>query len=182
MPELQGGISGKGNGINGVNNQIEIKIAQDPGDFLLARELILEYTKWLNFDLAFQHIDEERAGLPEMYGNPDGGLILAFLNGKAAGVAGIRKFVGRECELKRMFVKPENRGLGIGKRLLAECIEIAKRLHYEVIKLDTTDFMKPAIRLYSDYGFMEIPAYRYNPHEAARYFELKIKPAGPLTW
>jgi hypothetical protein len=69
MPELQGGISGKGNGINGVNNQIEIKIAQDPGDFLLARELILEYTKWLDFDLAFQHIDEEMAGLPEMYGN-----------------------------------------------------------------------------------------------------------------
>jgi carbonic anhydrase len=157
-----------------VNHQIEIKIAQDAGDFLLARELILEYTEWLNFDLAFQGIDKEMASLPEMYGGREGGLVLAFFNGRAAGVAGIRKYAGRECELKRMFVKPESRGLGIGKRMLAACIEIAKKPNYEVIKLDTTDFMKSAIKLYKDYGFIEIPAYRYNPHEAARYFELKI--------
>jgi len=109
-----------------------------------------------------------------MYGDPDGGLVLARINDKAVGVAGIRKYADRECELKRMFVKPESRGLGIGKLLITACIEIAKKLNYDIIKLDTADFMKSAIKLYVDNGFIEIPAYRYNPHEAARYFELKI--------
>jgi carbonic anhydrase len=124
--------------------------------------------------LAFQHIDKELDSLPEMYGDPEGGLVLACINGKAVGVAGIRKFAEGECELKRMFVKPEGRGLGIGNLLIAACIEIAKKLNYDIIKLDAADFMKSAIKLYLDNGFIEIPAYRYNPHEAARYFELKI--------
>ncbi len=63
-----------------------------------------------------------------------------------------------------MYVKPESRGFGIGKLLLTRCIEIAKRLHYEKVKLDTADFMKSAIKLYVDSGFIEIPAYRHNPY------------------
>jgi len=157
-----------------VRNQIEIKAAHTLADFLVAKELILEYIEWLAFDLAFQHIDKELNSLPEMYGDPDGGLVLARINDKAVGVAGIRKYADRECELKRMFVKPESRGLGIGKLLITACIEIAKKLNYDIIKLDTADFMKSAIKLYVDNGFVEIPAYRYNPQEEARYFELKI--------
>lgn len=157
-----------------MKNQIEIKTAHSPADFLVARELILEYTEWLVFDLAFQQIDKELDNLPEMYGDTDGGLVLACINDNAVGVAGIRKYADKECELKRMFVKPESRGLGIGKLLITACIEVAKKLNYDVIKLDTADFMKSAIKLYVDNGFVEIPAYRYNPHEAARYFELKI--------
>lgn len=158
-----------------MNDQIEIRIAQDPGDFLVAKELILEYIEWLSFDLAFQHIDKEIDNLQVMYGEPDGGLLLAFVNGKAGGVGGIRKYADRECELKRMFVRPENRGLGIGNLLLTECIETAKKLNYDTIKLDTADFMKSAIKLYRGKGFVEIPAYRYNPLETARYFELRIR-------
>jgi carbonic anhydrase len=157
-----------------VNNQIEISIASNAGDFLEGRKLILEYIEWLSFDLAFQRIDEELDDLEGMYGGPEGALLLARINGKAAGVAGIRKFADGECEVKRMFVKPENRGSGIGKLLLAECIEMAKKLNYDVVRLDTADFMKSAIKLYTDFGFIEIPAYRYNPLEAARYFELRI--------
>jgi carbonic anhydrase len=157
-----------------VNDQTEIKIASHPQGFLEAKKLILEYIEWLSFDLAFQHIDEELDNLESMYGDPEGALMLARMHGKAVGVAGIRKFAAGECELKRMFVKPECRGSGIGKLLLAECIEIAKKLNYGVIRLDTADYMKPAIKLYADAGFVEIPAYRYNPLETARYFELRI--------
>jgi carbonic anhydrase len=157
-----------------VNNQIEISIASNPEDFLTAKKLILEYIEWLSFDLAFQHIDEELDDLESMYGDPKGALLLARIQGNAVGVAGIRKFADGECELKRMFVKPGNRGLGIGKLLLAESIEIAKKLNYDVVKLDTADYMKSAIKLYTDMGFVEIPAYRYNPLETARYFELHI--------
>ena len=108
------------------------------------------------------------------YGEPNGGLCLALRNNKAVGIAGIKRFNESECELKRMYVQPGSRGFGIGKLLLNRCIEIARKLNYDTIKLDTADFMKSAIKLYTDNGFLEIPAYRYNPYEEARYFELNL--------
>jgi len=157
-----------------MENQIEIKEAQHKADFLATKELILEYVKWLGMDLSFQNFDKEMNSLPETYGNRDGRLFIAVRNDKAVGVAGIKRFNEKECEVKRMFVQPASRGLGIGKLLLTECIEAAKRLHYQVIKLDTADFMRSAIKLYTDNGFVEISAYRHNPHEEARYFELSL--------
>jgi carbonic anhydrase len=158
-----------------MENEIKIKRAQNGGDFFAAKELILEYVRWLGIDLSFQNFDKEMDTLPATYGNPDGGLFIALRNEKPVGVAGIKRFNERECEVKRMFVQPDSRGFGIGKLLLTECIKIAKRLNYETIKLDTADFMKSAIKLYTDNGFVEIPAYRHNPLELARYFELGLK-------
>jgi len=158
-----------------MGNQIEIKEAQNAEDFLAAQELILEYVKWLGIDLSFQDFDKEMETIQTTYGHPDGGLCIALRNHKGVGVAGIKRFNARECEVKRMFVQPDSRGFGIGKRLLTACIEIAKKLNYDTIKLDTADFMKPAIKLYTDHGFVEIPAYRHNPYEKAMYFELNLK-------
>ena len=157
------------------NPAIQIKIAEHPQDFSEAKKLILDYVTWLGIDLSFQNFDQEINNLENMYNKLDGGLLLASINNQAAGVAGIRKFDNKECELKRMFVKSGFRNLGIGKLLLAGSIELAKRLNYEIIKLDTADFMKAAIKLYKDYGFIEIAQYRYNPHESARYFELNLR-------
>jgi GNAT superfamily N-acetyltransferase len=61
-----------------------------------------------------------------------------------------------------------------GKQLLTAAIDLARRLGYAAIKLDTADFMRSAIGLYLAHGFVETPPYRYNPHEEARYFELKL--------
>ena len=158
-----------------MNHQIEIKEVKNETDFLVAKELILEYVKWLGIDLSFQNFDKEINNLQVTYGEPDGGLCIGLRNKDAVAVAGIKRFNDRECELKRMFVQPGSRGFGIGKLLLTRCIEIAKKLNYDTIKLDTADFMKSAIKLYTDNGFVEIPAYRYNPYEEARYFELNLK-------
>jgi GNAT superfamily N-acetyltransferase len=158
-----------------MENQIEIKEVKNAEDFSVAKELIMEYVKWLGIDLSFQNFDNEMDTIQETYGNSNGRLFIALINNKAVGVGGIKRFNNRECEVKRMFVQPESRGLGIGKRLLKECIEIAKKLNYETMKLDTADFMKSAIKLYKDNGFIEIRAYRHNPHEEARYFELDLK-------
>ncbi len=154
--------------------EIEIVPAQQDADFRVATELIREYVAWLNIDLSFQNFDAEMAQLPAVYAGPDGGLLLATVNGRYAGVAGIRRFTERDCELKRMFVRAEYRNLGLGQRLVTEAIALARRLGYATIKLDTADFMEAAIRLYRANGFVEIPPYRFNPHEEARYFELKI--------
>ena len=75
-----------------MENQIEIKEAQHKADFLAAKELILEYVKWLGMDLSFQNFDKEMNSLPETYGNRDGTLFIAVRNDKAVGVAGIKRF------------------------------------------------------------------------------------------
>lgn len=159
--------------------QTEVRLAREPSEFQAAGNLIREYVAWLGIDLAFQNFEAEMADLPAMYAAPHGGLLLATVNGRYAGVAGIRQFEGRDCELKRMFVRAEYRNLGLGKRLLAEATELARRLGYAAVKLDTADFMGAAIRLYRAYGFVEIPPYRHNPHPEARYFELNLDPHPP---
>ena len=158
-----------------INPDIKIRTANGENDFSEGREIILEYAASLGFDLSFQNFDDEINNLREMYSEPHGCLLLASYNDKIVGVAGIRKFENNDCELKRMYVKPEYRKSGIGKLLLEYSIEIAKKLNYTNIKLDTIASMKTAIKLYLEYGFKEIPPYRYNPNESARYFELKFE-------
>ena len=160
---------------NKMKNQVEIIEVKNAIEFSQAKELILEYVKWLGIDLSFQNFDEEIDTLQVTYSEPNGGLCLALRNDKAVGVAGIKRFNESECELKRMFVQPGSRGFGIGKLLLIRCVDIAKKLNYVTIKLDTAEFMKSAIKLYTDNGFVEILAYRYNPYEEAKYFELNLE-------
>jgi putative acetyltransferase len=160
-----------------MNNSITIEIvpATTTAQYADATALILEYSQWLNFDLAFQLFDQEMASLSIMYNQSNGGLFVAYLDGAPVGVIGLRRLSETEGEVKRMFVQDRARGNGIGKMLLEKCIDVARALKYQSIKLDTTDFMKFAIKLYTDHGFREIPAYRYNPQEGARYFELRLQ-------
>jgi len=160
-------------------SNIEIRRAASESDFATAKDLILEYVQWLGFDLAFQNFDKEMEGLPAMYNEQDGGLFIAYVDGTAVGVAGLRRFSAKDGEVKRMFVKEQGRGLGVGKLLLTKCIEVARELQYDTIKLDTADFMTAAIHLYTRQGFVEIPAYRFNPHEHARYFEFRLAAKTP---
>jgi putative acetyltransferase len=154
---------------------IEIILASTERHFSDAQKLILEYVEWLNFDLSFQNFDLEMASLPAMYNIKDGGLFIVYSNGEPSGVIGLRRFSATDGEVKRMFVKETARGHGIGKLLLLKCIDTAKALRYASLKLDTADFMKAAHKLYIDHGFVEIPAYRFNPHEGARFFELDLR-------
>jgi len=155
--------------------QLNVLLSRSPQEFQAAEALIREYVAWLGIDLSFQNFEAEMANLPAVYAEPVGGLLLATVNGHYAGVAGIRRFKDGDCELKRMFVRAEFRNLGLGQRLLTASIELARRLGYSAIKLDTADFMAAAIRLYRTNGFVEIPPYRFNPHDEARYFELTLK-------
>ena len=154
---------------------IEITRASTNQHYLDATALILEYARGLTFDLSFQNFDKEMASLPDMYSSTAGGLFVAYLDREPVGVIGLRMFEKNEGEVKRMFVKETARRHGIGQRLLRTCIDTARALGYESLKLDTTAFMTAAIKLYTDNGFVEVSAYRYNPQEGARYFELKLK-------
>jgi len=142
-------------------------------DFI--RELFSEYVDWLGFDLCFQNYEEEFSGLPGEYTKPGGCLLLALYENKPAGCIALRKLKDDVCEMKRMYVRPQFRGKGIGKALAKECIEKAKKLGYLYMRLDTIPFMVNAIALYKSLGFKEIEPYRYNPIKGAKFMELKLK-------
>ena len=136
--------------------------------------LFKEYADWLNIDLGFQKFSEELQQLKIMYGPPYGGIILVKNENDFIGCIAIRKIDIVTAELKRMYVRATYQGLGIGKKLLDEAIILAKKSGYEKMRLDTLSNMTPAINLYKQNGFYEIPAYYHNPEKTAVYFEKKL--------
>ncbi len=145
-------------------------------DYAAAKMLFKEYAAAININLDFQHFEEELSGLEKMYALPYGGIILAkeAVSGEIVGCVAIRKISSTEGELKRMFTKPGYQNKGIGKKLLEEALLLAKTCNYYVVKLDTLNYMLPAIHLYKQAGFYEIPPYYQNPINTAVYFEKKL--------
>jgi putative acetyltransferase len=153
---------------------ISYLFATTDDEYKQAALLFKEYAAWLNINLSFQHFEDELLGLKTMYSKPNGGILLCKNEDEFVGCVGIRKIDNDTAELKRMFLKPAYQKKGIGKVLLEKAIELAKTLNYKTIRLDTLNYMAPAINLYKQYGFYEIPAYYYNPNETVVYFEIKI--------
>jgi putative acetyltransferase len=153
---------------------VDIHRAESETDYLSAQRLIQEYTDSLGFDLCFQDFEYELAHLSTEYGPPDGCLFLAFLEGNLAGCVGLRKFDSSTCEMKRLYIKPPNRGMGLGKHLSEAVIQDARILGYQKIRLDTLASMITAREIYKKLGFVEIPAYRFNPIAGAIYMELDL--------
>jgi len=143
--------------------------------YKIAIKLIKEYVSQLGVDLSFQNFHQEIQNIEQQYARPKGVMIIVYTDKeKAIGCFGIRAFEGVICELKRMYLKKEYRGLGLGKELLAKSIELGKALGYKKMRLDTLPSMQAAIGLYKSMGFYEIPAYRFNPIEGTKYFEIVL--------
>jgi len=140
-----------------------------------AHTLFEEYAAWLHVDLCFQGFEQELAELPGVYQAPSGCLLLAYYGEELAGCVGLRRFEGSVCEMKRLFVREEFRGLGIGRALATAVIEEARRAGYSEMRLDTLSVMKEARSLYSSLDFQEMPPYRYNPIQGAVYMRLLLK-------
>jgi putative acetyltransferase len=139
-----------------------------------ARFLFTEYNESLDFDLNFQGFDNELATLPGEYAPPDGRLLLANVGEAVSGCVGLRKLEAGICEMKRLYVRSEFRGMGVGKALAETVIKEACEIGYESMRLDTVPSMENARFLYESLGFKKIPPYRYNPIEGAVYMELPL--------
>ncbi len=139
-----------------------------------AKNLFLEYEKSLPFDLDFQNFDEEVSHLPGEYSRPGGCILVALGGNHAAGCVALRRLEEGICEMKRLYVRPEFRGLKLGRRLAERVIDEARQIGYGKMRLDTVSSMVEAIALYRSFGFREIPQYRVNPLPDAMFFELDL--------
>ncbi|MBC7890440.1 MAG: GNAT family N-acetyltransferase [Ferruginibacter sp.] len=150
---------------------ISFFLASTDNDYEAAGLLFKAYAASIQISLDFQHFSDELGGLKKMYGEPYGGIILAKEQEDIIGCVAIRKISDQVGELKRMYIKPGFQNRGIGKILLEKAIELAKQCNYLVVKLDTLNYMLPAIHLYQQAGFYETPPYYNNPIPTAIYFE-----------
>jgi ribosomal protein S18 acetylase RimI-like enzyme len=139
-----------------------------------AIQLFNEYANSLNISLDFQNFKQELNIINSMYGSPTGCLLLVYDNQQAIACAAYRKIGEGICELKRMYIKPNYRGVGIGKKLLHLLCEKAVINGYHTMRLDTLETMLPAISLYHKNGFYDIDAYYHNPNQGVVYMEKKL--------
>jgi putative acetyltransferase len=153
-----------------------VKEAEGSGDIAIARELFLEYQRGLGVDLCFQSFDEELNALPGRYARPSGRLLLAAQGESAIGVVAMRGFHGADCEMKRLYVRPEGRGLGAARLLTARLIDEARISGYRRMLLDTLPGMAQAQALYRSLGFSEIGPYCENPISGTLYMALDLLP------
>jgi ribosomal protein S18 acetylase RimI-like enzyme len=153
---------------------LRIHSVETDEDIEIIRRLFVEYADSLRFDLCFQNFEEELAGLPGEYTPPEGCLLLATYKGRVAGCVAARKLSKGLCEMKRLYVKRESRGLKIGRALAEAIIEKGREIGYAGMRLDTAPSMEAARALYVSLGFREIGAYRYNPIEGTTFMELKL--------
>lgn len=141
-----------------------IRDAEGPKDIAAVRRLFGEYAATLPMDLGYQDFDGELAGLPGAYALPGGALLVAEHEGEIIGCVALRPLESPGCcEMKRLYVAPAGRGLGLGRELVRELITRARELGYSETRLDTIPSLTAALALYADEGFVEIPAYYDTP-------------------
>ncbi|NMG00657.1 carbonate dehydratase [Aromatoleum toluolicum] len=155
--------------------KLRILSADDTVELDHVRQFFRNYAAWLGVDLCFQGFGDEMATLPGAYAAPEGRLYYAERDGQPAGCVGLRPTTGGMCEMKRLYVDPAHRGLGIGRDLVLAAIRSAKDLGYRRILLDTMPAMRIALKLYREMGFTEAPAYYPTPVEGAILLSLDLE-------
>lgn len=144
-------------------------------DAELCRTLMREYAAHLNASVGGEHIcvatlEKELATLPGAYAEPDGAILLAFVDEEPAGCVALRPTqaeahtAGRTCEMKRLWIRPAYQGRGLGRTLAQAALDLARGLHYSAIVLDTVpSAMQSAYALYRSMGFEPMERGWLNP-------------------
>jgi len=147
--------------------------ARDIGEIA---DLFRAYEAHIGVDLSYQRFADELATLPGKYAPPRGQLLIARnAAGVAIGCVALRPIDARCCEMKRLFVSPQGRGLGLGRALAEAVIAEASKLGYAELRLDTLPTMHEAIALYRKLGFAPIEPY-YAAREGTLFMALSLRP------
>ncbi|MFY9939339.1 MAG: GNAT family N-acetyltransferase [Silvibacterium sp.] len=151
-----------------------------------ARELLLEYGRFVlaakgPAQFCFGALEDESNGLPGSYQAQGGELLLAFVDGEAAGCVGYRAMTNRPgaCEMKRLWVRSAFRGQGLGERLTLEVFERARSAGYSAVYLDTVpEAMGPAYQMYLRNGFTLCDRFNDSVVEGIVYMQCNLTGVG----
>ena len=138
------------------------------------RELFREYQQALGEDLCFQSFEAELENPLKKYDLNKGAILLAYHENEVCGCIALQSLDDKEkavCEMKRLYVRPAFRKLGIGKLLVDKILEVAREKGYKKMKLDTLKRLEAAIDLYKTYGFTTTQPYYQNPLGDVVYME-----------
>jgi ribosomal protein S18 acetylase RimI-like enzyme len=153
----------------------QIRPARSAEDFQAVTRLFGDYAASLGVDLSYQDFAAEVAGLPGKYGPPSGELLIGVdPAGEALGCVALRAATGCDAEMKRLYVAPAARGLGLGRALVEAIAAKAAEIGYLRIKLDTLPEMAAALALYRAAGFTEIARYYDTPVEGTVFLGLDL--------
>lgn len=167
--------------------EFEITIARDTDELDGLANLLREYLEWgiaqlreyseLDFD-AEAYVENTFAEI-DLYFPPRGRLLLARDGTRLIGAGFLKPLRDEACEIKRMYVLPDQRGNGLGRTILARLIDEAKSIGYEKILLDSACYMTAAHSLYRSMGFTDTEYYAESETDEALkdylvFMELKI--------
>ncbi len=147
--------------------EFEERSRDDPEVFRLYADFIRETDTELGLDIVESEI---AAGPPPDLAPPNGVMLVALLDGKSAGIGGVRHLDREIAEVKSMYVVPEQRATGLASRLLRELEGIARDRGCQATRLDTSDYLTAAVALYRSAGYREVADYNGNP-KANLWFE-----------
>jgi putative acetyltransferase len=157
-----------------IASQVEITPVRTEADIASVAELFGEYASSLGVDLEYQGLSAELDALPGQYAPPLGDLLIARVNGEVAGCVALRAYDQCSLEMKRLYVRPSVRGIGLGKRLVEAAITIARQSGYAELRLDTLASMVSAQSLYRTLGFIEIAPYGKAYLPGTRFYALPL--------
>lgn len=155
---------------------MQIVLASDAVRVEQTRELFREYWESFGFTPCFQNFDRELEELPGKYAPPRGRLAIAVTDElfAAAGCVAIRPLDERRCELKRLYVRPQYRGTGLGLSLLEWALAQARACDYTEMVADTMPVMERALEMYDRIGFERTQPYSDQATPGAIYLRLKL--------
>jgi len=155
---------------------MKITYAKTLSEIEEVRRLFREYAEFMGSALSFEgRFEEELAGLPGKYTPPEGALLIAGNGQTITGCVALRKFKDGVCEMKRLFVRPQFRGQGIGRALAENIIKEGQKFGYKTMRLGTLDRLQEAMKLYESLGFKRVKPYYNKVLPGAVFWELDLK-------
>lgn len=153
-----------------------LRQATFPADTAPLLALIREYLTWLNVDLCGRGLEKELPQFETLFTPPSGLFVLAHVGNELAGCAGLLVHHGQTAEVKRVYVRPDHRGLNLGEALVQRLMALAPSLNVNHLILDAVAPTTHAQALYRRMGFTETPPYYANPEPGTRFFERHLSP------
>jgi ribosomal protein S18 acetylase RimI-like enzyme len=152
----------------------DIRHARFPADHEAVLAIFTEFVQSPSVSLEHQGYAEEFANLPGKYAPPEGRLLLATVGPRVLGCVALRKVDARICEMKRLYVRPEGRGSGLGRRLAEAVVAEARAAGYAEIRLDVLAEFVAAREIYRAMGFVPAKAVSYNPLPGTTFLGLNL--------